>query len=185
MIPSLRVQPQLQPFYKSKKILPPLAGILVILFVVLVAFYFRYFKPALLPPSLPTLTPVKPDRVEILPEKYQQTPQVLEYDIMGKQYTKVDAIIKKIIQNRKLYLLDLDNKKTITGLITNKTVLSDAYFDIDKNQNIIQVLYRPISTEKLDNLKIGEKVRLVYLQNNFSTTTNVPLVEFVLLESKN
>lgn len=168
-----------------KKHLPIVLTIVILIAVsaaVILIMWSQSSRTKTISPTPSNITKPQIKRVEVLPENLKNTPQVLKYELMGAKYTRVDANIQKIIKNGTSYLAKLDSGEEVTLSLTANTKLYDAYFDVDNNNKLVQVLYRPIIPQELDSLQVGEKVRLTYLDNNFSLKKAITIAEFVLLE---
>lgn len=164
------------------------AGTGALLSIILISLFLTNFptftnkqNSTAAPSPIPIATP-KTRRVDTLPDKYKTTPQVVKYSVMGKNYIRTDAGVLQVIQAEKSYLLKLDNGETITASLDEKTTLDQASFEIDQNDNIIQILYKPLSPQALKTLSAGERVRIAYLESSFSINREVPVTSLVIIK---
>lgn len=181
--PNLPVQgPILTP---RLKFLLAIAGLSILIMAITIGI--RYLPNLLNPPKptpAPALTPSPSptiNRVEVLPERKRKEPQSMEYEVFGKAKVITGATLEKTIKEGQEYQVRLDSGKTITAVITPKTLLGDAWFEVDQNGTIVKTSYQIITADKLTDLKVGSKLTLSFFKNDL-VNNQVKVGEFVLLD---
>lgn len=105
----------------------------------------------------------------------------MEYEVFGKAKVITGATLEKTIKEGQEYQVRLDSGKTITAVITPKTLLGDAWFEVDQNGTIVKTSYQIITADKLTDLKVGSKLTLSFFKNDL-VNNQVKVGEFVLLD---
>ncbi|MDP3955000.1 MAG: hypothetical protein Q8Q15_01395 [bacterium] len=128
--------------------------------------------------------PVKPafTRVDKLPEILKASPQIFKYNFSARNYVRIDGKIQEINKDGVSFLVDLDSGETVTIIIDAKTSLNKAYYDIDQNGKLLRISYKPITKQEVGVYPAGEKVRITYLEKDFSAQQPIRAQEFILLE---
>lgn len=129
--------------------------------------------------NIPTKAPVIAEKI---PEKEKQKPFISTYFIGDKQYTSINAAVKEIIMPGQDLKVILDNGKEAELKITSQTRIFKAKFELDGNGNVRQTLYEEGKAEDLAALKTGQKIRVSYMESDFSTHNPVLITEIGILE---
>lgn len=120
-------------------------------------------------------------RVEVLPKEINYQRGTSTMDLMGKTLVTTDGTIEKVLKEGESYLILLSQKDRITATLDSKTLIGDAWFEIE-NGVVVRSSYNLISKDKLIGVLPGRKVTVSYDQSKLNSKGNVVLSEFVLLD---
>lgn len=178
--PDVYVSPQ-KPWQKVKPLYIFLCLILLLIIAGFGYVFLQKFNQAPKPPLPVSVSPTPAIvRTENIPASARNDFQSREFDTFGKTKVKVSGTVEKIV-NSNQYQLNLDSKKKITAIITEITVIGDAYFEINSQGIVLRSSYNIVDKEKLVNLKPGSKVSITYVKDQL-VNNQVKVEEFILLD---
>ncbi|MBI4129966.1 hypothetical protein HY468_01470 [Candidatus Roizmanbacteria bacterium] len=104
------------------------------------------------------------------------TSQTYRYDVFGTQKIKIGAVIDEIVKEGETYTVTTDDGETLTVLLTEKTLIGDAWEKKDENGGT-RSSYDIITLSELGKLKKGDRVTISY---TLAETNTVEVDEFIL-----
>jgi len=114
-------------------------------------------------------------------EKEVNLPSIEKFIFKGELRMREKGKVEKIIEQGKLYQLNLSFHGINVVEINEKTYLGRTIFGYNKEGSLLAIEYTPISFEEIEQIKPGQEVIVSFKQDELFPGKNIPLLEFILL----